>query len=127
MCCCQALQDKVKQLEAAATTAAAAAEGTTSELRMQLEAERAEARRNKMEASSTIKQYEQLVQRLRREADASECQHAVGHLVSSAGGSNASHGWWECRPGATCHVLEVCTTVGSKSSCCKHGLSSSIL
>jgi hypothetical protein len=43
-----------------------------SELRIQLEAERAEARKAKMEASSTTKQFEQLVQRLRREADASK-------------------------------------------------------
>ena len=42
-----------------------------SDLRIQLESERAEARRAKMEATSTTKQYEQLVQRLRREADAS--------------------------------------------------------
>lgn len=70
--CLQALQDRVKQLEAAATTTAAATDTSMSDLRIQLEAERAEARKAKMEASSTTKQLEQLVQRLRREADASK-------------------------------------------------------
>lgn len=68
----QTLQDKAKQLEAASSTAAAAADASMSDLRIQLEAERAESRRAKMEASSTAKQYEQLVVRLRREADASK-------------------------------------------------------
>jgi len=68
----QVLQDKAKQLEAAASTAGAAADASMCDLRIQLEAERTEARRARMEASSTIKQYEQLVQRLRREADASK-------------------------------------------------------
>lgn len=82
----QALQDRVKQLEAAATTTAATTDTSMSELRIQLEAERAEARKAKMEASSTSKQFEQLVQRLRREADASKpcvlnlacCRHVRG-------------------------------------------------
>lgn len=73
----QSLQDKLKHLEASVTTAVAAAEAGMSELRIQLEAERTEARRVKIEASSATKQYEQLVQRLQREADASMCQEAV--------------------------------------------------
>lgn len=73
----QALQDKAKQLDAAAAAAVATADSSMSDLRIQLEAERAEARRAKMESSSLIKQYEQLVQRLRREADASESTHDV--------------------------------------------------
>lgn len=48
------------------------------DLRIQLEAERAETRRAKMEASSTAKQYEALVARLRREADASEWDSRLG-------------------------------------------------
>jgi hypothetical protein len=61
-------------MEAATSTSAAATDATMADLRIQLEAERAEARRAKMEASSTVKQYEALVQRLRREANASECR-----------------------------------------------------
>lgn len=70
----QTLQDRAKQMEAATSTSAATTDATMADLRIQLEAERAEARRAKMEASSTVKQYEALVQRLRREADASECR-----------------------------------------------------
>lgn len=73
----QVLQDKAKQLEAAASTAGAAADASMCDLRIQLEAERTEARRARMEASSTVKQLELLVQRLRREADASK-QVALG-------------------------------------------------
>lgn len=54
---------------------AASADASLAELRMQLETERAELRRAKLEASSSAKQYEQLLQRLRREADASECDN----------------------------------------------------
>lgn len=68
----QTLQDRAKQLEASTSTSAAAMDAAMADLRIQLEAERAEARRAKMEASSTAKQYEALVARLRREADASE-------------------------------------------------------
>lgn len=62
------------------------------DLRIQLEAERAEARRAKMEASSTIKQYEALVQRLRREADASEAyvQCALRACISGCQASAAA-------------------------------------
>jgi hypothetical protein len=76
----QAIQDRIKQLEAAAAAAAAAADARMSDLRIELEAERAEARRAKMEAASTAKQFEQLVQRLRREADASKLVGAYSPL-----------------------------------------------
>jgi hypothetical protein len=66
------LTDKAKQQEAAAATASVSADTSLAELRMQLETERAEARRANVEASSTGKQYAQLLQRLQREADASE-------------------------------------------------------
>lgn len=67
------------------------------DLRIRLEAERAEARRAKMEASSTIKQYEALVQRLRREADASEPLQCALHgqtsncQASAAAGTASRH------------------------------------
>jgi hypothetical protein len=67
-------------MEAATSSSAAATEATLADLRIQLEVERAEARRAKMEASSTVKQYEALVQRLRREGDASECRSWYGYV-----------------------------------------------
>jgi phage shock protein A len=76
-CVLQALQDKVQQLEAACAEArqlhasqAAAHESAARELRSQVELQRSEVTRVRMEAASLTKQYQQALQRLRREADA---------------------------------------------------------
>jgi hypothetical protein len=73
----QALQDKVQQLEAACLEArqlqasqSAAHEAAACELRSQVQQQREEVKRVRMEAASLTKQYEQALQRLRREADA---------------------------------------------------------
>lgn len=107
----QTLQDRAKQLEASTSTSAAATDATMADLCIQLEAERAEARRAKMEASSTAKQYEALVARLRREADASECggqQCRQRRRVAVADGS----GCW------LLHSLQLCVAVVWRDSLC---------
>jgi hypothetical protein len=86
------LSDKARQVEGAAASAGAAADASLAELRMALEGERSDARRAKLEASSTAKQYEQLVQRLRREADASadevvRLRALVGSMQAATTGS----------------------------------------
>jgi membrane protease subunit (stomatin/prohibitin family) len=80
----QALQDKVQQLEAACADAwqlhasqVAAHDAASHELRSQLEQQRLEVKRVRMEAASLTKQYEQALQRLRREADAGKKQTAI--------------------------------------------------
>jgi hypothetical protein len=75
------LQDKVQQLEAACADARhlqasqiAAHDAAAQELRSRVEQQRLEVKRVRMEAASLSKQYEQALQRLRREADAGEQQ-----------------------------------------------------
>jgi hypothetical protein len=71
------LQDKVQQLEAAVADArqlhasqVAAHDAAAQELRSQVEQQRLEVKRVRMEAASLSKQCKQALQRLRREADA---------------------------------------------------------
>jgi phage shock protein A len=80
----QALQEKVQQLEAACADArqlhasqVAAHDAAVQELRSQVEQQRLEVKRVRMEAASLTKQNEQALQRLRREADAGGQQEAM--------------------------------------------------